>query len=73
MQDDQTGSSAPLQDNSTPASHEHINRDGMHNGVPEAADEGQSTGMPHDERRQGETAGQTGGQDDDRGDKTSKP
>jgi len=64
-QDDQAGARKPMEPGPTPEGHEHINREGMENGVPEGADEGSSLGGPSDDRRQSETAAR----DDNRSDK----
>ncbi|WP_428393076.1 hypothetical protein [Lichenicoccus sp.] len=53
MQDE--GKPEPL-DEQTPPSHPETNRPGMTNGVPDEAHEGESMGLPHDDRTDVEKA-----------------
>ena len=55
MQDEGRRPAEPL-DERTPPSHPETNRPGMTNGVPDEAHEGESKGLPHDERTDVEKA-----------------
>ena len=54
QQDSKQPEPAPEADQ--PPSHEHTNRPGMTNGVPDEAHEGESLALPHDERHDAEKA-----------------
>ena len=57
MQNDKTSArpQAPPDTDAPPPSHDHINRPGVTNGVPDQANEAQPTGSPSNERHETET------------------
>ena len=56
MQDDVKGSAVSPDEDFKTASHEHMNRPGITNGVPDQISEGDSAGSPPNQRGDGETA-----------------
>ncbi len=52
----QSNQPKPAAKSEQPPSHEHTNRPGMTNGVPDQAHEGEAAALPHDERHDAEKA-----------------
>ncbi len=67
MQDDIMGSAVPPDEDVKTASHEHMNRPGVTNGVPDQISEGDSTGSPPNQRGDAETAAGKAGEGDETG------
>lgn len=63
MQDDDSTTAAPPASDAPPSSHDHMNRPGMTNGIPDQLDEGKAKGGPGDDRQQSETAAAKNGDD----------
>jgi hypothetical protein len=66
MQDNDSTAAPPASD-APPSSHDHMNRPGMTNGVPDQLSDAQATAVPHDDRQHAETAASKDGDDPEGG------